>query len=191
MTVDGFAHPFMYWVGMDTDPRTTPEALAEFNRFYSATHVHEVMAAHAGFVSVSRYELLDPDPRGGVHAGPQAGSDGRGGEQRAAGDAAAHGLGQRHHVGRDAEMLIGEPVARPAAARLHFVENEQQPALVAQSAQARQKALGRNPNAPFALHRFDHDGGRLFVDRSGLDIHHVRQVLVVNALLRDGRICGI
>jgi hypothetical protein len=66
-----FTHPFMYWVGMDTDPRTTPEALAEFNRFYSTTHVHEVIAAHPGFVSVSRYELLDPDPRGGAHAGPR------------------------------------------------------------------------------------------------------------------------
>ncbi|HLZ30951.1 MAG TPA: hypothetical protein VKV73_26840 [Chloroflexota bacterium] len=64
-------NPFMYWVGMDTDPRTTPAALAEFNRFYSTIHVHEVIAAHPGFVSVSRYELLDPDPRGGVHRGPR------------------------------------------------------------------------------------------------------------------------
>jgi hypothetical protein len=61
----------MYWVGMDTDPRTTPEALADFNRFYSATHVHEVMAAHPGFVGVSRYELVEQDPRGGAHAGPR------------------------------------------------------------------------------------------------------------------------
>src|SRR5258708_4817306 len=64
-------YPFMYWVGMDTDPRTTPEALAEFNRFYSTTHVGEVLAAHPGFVLASRYELLDPDPRGGVHCGPR------------------------------------------------------------------------------------------------------------------------
>jgi hypothetical protein len=66
-----FDYPFMYWVGMDTDPRTTPEALAEFNAFYSQTHVHEVIAAHPGFVGVSRYELLDQDPRGGVHQGPR------------------------------------------------------------------------------------------------------------------------
>jgi hypothetical protein len=67
-----FEHPFMYWVGMDTDPRTTPEALAEFNHFYSTTHVHEVIAAHPGFVSVSRYELLDPDARAGAeHHGPR------------------------------------------------------------------------------------------------------------------------
>jgi hypothetical protein len=61
----------MYWVGMETDPRTTPEALAEFNRFYNETHVHEVIAAHPGFVSVSRYELLEQDPRGGIHCGPR------------------------------------------------------------------------------------------------------------------------
>ena len=68
---EAFAHPFLYWVGMDTDPRTTPEALAEFNQFYSTTHLGEVLAAHPGFVSASRYELLDPDPRGGVHCGPR------------------------------------------------------------------------------------------------------------------------
>jgi hypothetical protein len=69
--VQVFAQPFMYWVGMDTDPRTTPEALAEFNRFYSTTHVHEVLAAHPGFVSVSRYELVEADPRGGEQRGPR------------------------------------------------------------------------------------------------------------------------
>ncbi len=54
-----FTYPFNYWVGMDTDPGTTPEALAEFNRFYSTTHVGEVVAAHPGFVTGSRYELVD------------------------------------------------------------------------------------------------------------------------------------
>ena len=56
-----FSFPFQYWVGMDTDPRTTPEALAEFNRFYSTTHVGEVIAAHPGFVAASRYERSDPN----------------------------------------------------------------------------------------------------------------------------------
>jgi hypothetical protein len=66
-----FSTPYAYWVGMDTDPRTTPAALAEFDDFYSRTHVHEVMAAHPGFVGVSRYELVTPDPRGGAHHGPR------------------------------------------------------------------------------------------------------------------------
>ncbi|MBV9598799.1 MAG: hypothetical protein JOZ87_18290 [Chloroflexi bacterium] len=69
--LQAFAYPFTYWVGMDTDPRTTPEALAEFNRFYSTTHVHEVLSAHPGFVSVSRYELAEQDARGGEHHGPR------------------------------------------------------------------------------------------------------------------------
>ena len=54
-----FQFPFQYWVGMETDPRTTPEALAEFNRFYSTTHVGEVIAAHPGFVTSARYELVE------------------------------------------------------------------------------------------------------------------------------------
>ena len=66
-----FANPFMYWVGMETDPRTSPQALADFNEFYSTTHVREVLAAHAGFVRATRYELLDADARGGEHAGPR------------------------------------------------------------------------------------------------------------------------
>jgi hypothetical protein len=65
------AHPFAYWVGMDTDVRTTHEALAEFNHFYSTTHVHEVVAAHPGFVRATRYELVEPDPRGIAHTGPR------------------------------------------------------------------------------------------------------------------------
>jgi len=53
----------MYWVGMDTDPAASPDELADFNRFYTETHVPEVVAAN-GFAFASRYELLDPDPRG-------------------------------------------------------------------------------------------------------------------------------
>jgi hypothetical protein len=68
---DPFSHPFAYWVGMETDPRATPEALAEFNHFYSTTHVREVIDAHPGFLSVSRYELAVDDPRGGEHHGPR------------------------------------------------------------------------------------------------------------------------
>jgi hypothetical protein len=69
--MDTWTSPYMYWVGMDTDPRTTPEALSEFNHFYSTTHVHEVVAAHPGFVRARRYELIEPDARGGEHAGPR------------------------------------------------------------------------------------------------------------------------
>ena len=56
---------------MDTDPRTTPQALAEFNQFYSTTHVGEVVAAHPGFVGGSRYELVDAPPPAAGQGGPR------------------------------------------------------------------------------------------------------------------------
>ena len=87
------------------------------------------------------------------------------GQQRAAGDAAAEALGQRHDVGRDAEVLVGEPLAGAAAAGLHLVEDQQQLVLVGQLAQAGEEAGGRNADAAFALDRLDQDGGRLVVDQ--------------------------
>jgi hypothetical protein len=59
-----FAYPFMYWVGMNTSPDTDPAAVAEFSQFYSTVHVPEVVASNPGFVRGTRYELLQPDPRG-------------------------------------------------------------------------------------------------------------------------------
>ena len=59
-----FAYPFMYWVGMNTPPDTDPTAVAEFSQFYSTIHVPEVVASNPGFVRGTRYELLQPDPRG-------------------------------------------------------------------------------------------------------------------------------
>jgi hypothetical protein len=71
MGAQPFAHQFMYWVGMDVDPSVAPGDVEELSRFYSETHVPEVVAGNQGFVGGTRYELLDPDPRGGVHAGPR------------------------------------------------------------------------------------------------------------------------
>jgi hypothetical protein len=56
--------PFMYWVGMDTAPETSPKEMAKFNDFYSNTHVPEVVTSNPGFVRATRYELHEPDPRG-------------------------------------------------------------------------------------------------------------------------------
>ena len=64
MMAEAFSYPFMYWVGMNTAPNTDAAALAEFNAFYSKTHSPEVVASNPGFVRGSRYELLQPDPRG-------------------------------------------------------------------------------------------------------------------------------
>jgi hypothetical protein len=62
--LEAFAYPYMYWVGMNTAPDTSADELAEFQRFYSQTHLSEVVASNPGFVRGARYELLDPDPRG-------------------------------------------------------------------------------------------------------------------------------
>ena len=49
----------------------------------------------------------------------------RRGQHRGPGDTAADRFGQRHDVGRDAEMLIGKPLPRSATTGLHFVEDQQ------------------------------------------------------------------
>lgn len=56
--------PFMYWVGMNTPPDVTAQELADFNDFYSNTHVPEVLANNPGFIRATRYELLEQDARG-------------------------------------------------------------------------------------------------------------------------------
>ena len=58
-----------------------------------------------------------------------------GGQHRADREACAEPLGEPHHVGRHAELLIAEHLAEPADAGLHLVEAEQQAALVADLAQ--------------------------------------------------------
>ena len=64
MMAEAFSNPFMYWVGMNTAPNTDAAGLAEFDAFYSKTHVPEVLSSNPGFVRGWRYELLHPDPRG-------------------------------------------------------------------------------------------------------------------------------
>ncbi len=56
--------PYMYWVGMNTQPDTSPEELAKFNDFYSNTHMHEVVMSNPGFIRGTRYELIEQDARG-------------------------------------------------------------------------------------------------------------------------------
>jgi hypothetical protein len=56
--------PYMYWVGMNTQPDTSEAELAKFNDFYTNVHMHEVVDSNSGFFRATRYELRDPDPRG-------------------------------------------------------------------------------------------------------------------------------
>ena len=52
--------PFFYMVGMNVPADTTAKELADFNDFYSNTHVHEVLANNPGFSNPTRYELFTP-----------------------------------------------------------------------------------------------------------------------------------
>ena len=56
--------PYMYWVGMNTQPGISGSDLADFNDFYGNTHVKEVLANNLGFIRATRYELLEQDARG-------------------------------------------------------------------------------------------------------------------------------
>ncbi|MFH1604630.1 MAG: hypothetical protein ABIH03_12060, partial [Pseudomonadota bacterium] len=58
--------PYTYWVGMDIPAGTNAAALADFNHFYTNTHVREVRASNPGFLRGTRYELAQDDPRGAL-----------------------------------------------------------------------------------------------------------------------------
>ena len=87
------------------------------------------------------------------------------GEQAARRDAAGQRLGQRHDVRLNRPVLEGVPLAGPAHAGLHFVEDQHQLVLVGQLAQAFEVAGRRQVDAALALDRLDHDGARLAVDQ--------------------------
>src|SRR5579884_2891259 len=52
-------NPCIYMVGMNIPADATAEDLKAFNDFYSNTHVPEVVTNNAGFLSGTRYELVD------------------------------------------------------------------------------------------------------------------------------------
>ena len=81
----------------------------------------------------------------------------RGRQARADREAAAKRLGQRHDVGFDAGVLIGEQIAGAADAGLHFVENQQQAVIVAKLAQRAQEIVRHDAHATLAHHRLDDD----------------------------------
>ena len=71
------------------------------------------------------------------------------------------GLGQRHHVGLDAEVLVSPQLARAPEAALHLVEDEHGPCLVTQLPQPLQELGGGGVDAALALQGFHDNAGRL------------------------------
>jgi hypothetical protein len=80
----------------------------------------------------------------------------------------AQRLGRNNDVGNDAVVLDGEKPAGSAASALHFIGDHDDAVLIAQLANALQKAHRNRQEASFALHRFDDDGG----DRGGFHLRH-------------------
>ena len=81
----------------------------------------------------------------------------------------------------DAAMLVGEETARAANAGLHFVEDQNEIAPVADLAQAPQEGWRNDPHPALALDRLDHDHARLRPDRR-LDRLEVGQRNLVEAV---------
>src|SRR5436190_3243555 len=104
---------------------------------------------------------------GGMHAGAEAGGDLRSREHRPARQTAAESLGEGHHIGGHAVMLVAEPFSRPAATSLDFVEDEEEIIVVRQFAEALQKAGRRELDATFSLNGLDHN-------RTGVAVNQFR-----------------
>src|SRR5262245_20473844 len=102
-------------------------------------------------------------------------------EARPEWEAAADRLGDRHDVGRDAGSLVSEQPTRAAHAALHLVEDEEQPASVAELAQAPQLLSRELAHAALALHRFEQDASGLIADRrldgTGIAERHLVEAL--------------
>ena len=96
-----------------------------------------------------------------VRAGGHALGRFRRGKAGADRKAAAERLGDRHDVGRDAGVLIGEQIAGAAHAALDLVEDQQQAVVVAQLAQGAQERVRHHAHAALADDRLDEDAGGL------------------------------
>ena len=81
-------------------------------------------------------------------------------------EAVAEPFRQRHDVGLDAEVLVGEQRARPPDARLHLVEDQQQVLLVAPGAHLPEVVVVGDDDAAFALDRLQQHGAGLLGGRS-------------------------
>ena len=95
------------------------------------------------------------DERGAGLAEPDAGADRQ---------PAAEALGERHHVGRDALGLVGEPRAGPADAGLDLVEHQQGARVVAGLPGGGEVPGRGGDHAALALGRLEDDRGDPVVD---------------------------
>src|SRR6266850_1904293 len=93
-------------------------------------------------------------------------------------EAAAQSLRQSDEIGYYARMVNREHLAGARNAALHFVRDQHDAVLIAESAQGPQEVERRNIETALALHGLDDDGGNRF----GIDIR-VKQPVYVGKCL--------
>ena len=106
-----------------------------------------------------------------------------GGQAGAEREAAADRLGNRHDVRRDPGALIGEQLAGAPDAGLNLIEHQQQPVLIAQSAQLFQDLRRSDAHPALALDRLDQDRRGLRPELA-LDRLEIRERYLIEAFER-------
>ena len=91
------------------------------------------------------------------------------GDERRERQAAGNALGDGDHVGGDAGVFDGPPLAGASHAGLDFVDDQQDAVLVADAAEFLEESGGRGKVSAFALDGFDDDGGALFGRKLGAE----------------------
>ncbi len=81
---------------------------------------------------------------------------------------ASQRFGQGHDVGLHAELFVAEKLPRPPHASLHLIENQQQPALIADFAQTEHINLVRDYDSALGLNRLNENGDCLLAVDRGL-----------------------
>ena len=105
--------------------------------------------------------------RAAVQAGGQQVGRRTDGEARPDRQSAAEPLGQRHDVGGDAVVLVGEERSGAAHSGLHLVEHQQRAVPRGDLAGGHQVARGRDDDAALPHDRFEEHRGGVVVDRGG------------------------
>ena len=117
---------------------------------------------------------------GAVHAGMHGARNLFGAQHRSERKAAGEWLGERGHVGLDAVVLIGAPLAGAAHAGLNLIDDQQRAGGTGQRAGFGEELLRQRTNAAFALDGFDENGAD-FIGEFGAQIGDVVEADELNA----------
>jgi len=163
----------------DHQPESAHVGHAVVFRHQSSQPLLEVVPHGGGVGDEPAFEQLDGLQRGGD--GDRVAAEGRGvrarlpvhqvgtSHTRPHRDARGDALRQRDDVRLEAVVVAREHPPRAPHARLHLVDDEEDPVLVADAAQAVEELARRGDVAALALHGLDDDGRDLVGRRRGLE----------------------